>query len=94
MNDVSSVLGLSDRQVRNLLNEWVSAGWLEVIDSSHKSRAFRLPVNYRQFIGKITAVSICLFNHLVQCRAVFIRRVSTPWMPDYFSKETLCKPNP
>jgi AraC-like DNA-binding protein len=55
LNDVSSVLGLSDRQVRNLLNEWVSAGWLEVIDSSRKSRAFRLPVNYRQFVGSLSA---------------------------------------
>jgi len=54
-NDVSSVLGLSDRQVRNLLNEWVSAGWLEVSDSSRKSRAYRLPENYRQFVGSLSA---------------------------------------
>jgi Fic family protein len=54
-NDVSSVLGLSDRQVRNLLNEWVSAGWLEVSDSSRKSRAYRLSENYRQFVGSLSA---------------------------------------
>jgi len=54
-NDVSSVLGLSDRQVRNLLNEWVSAGWLEVSDSSRKSRSYRLPENYRQFVGSLSA---------------------------------------
>jgi len=54
-NDVSSVLGLSDRQVRNLLNEWVSAGWLEVSDSSCKSRAYCLPETYRQFVGSLSA---------------------------------------
>ena len=54
-NDVSRVLGLSERQVRNLLNEWVSAGWLEVSDSSRKSRSYRLAVNYRQFVGSLSA---------------------------------------
>jgi DNA-binding transcriptional regulator PaaX len=48
-------LGLSDRQVRNLLTEWVAAGWLEVSDVSRKARAYRLPEKYRQFIGNLSA---------------------------------------
>jgi Fic family protein len=29
--DVASILGLSERQVRNLLNEWTAAGWKSAI---------------------------------------------------------------
>jgi hypothetical protein len=50
-NDVANVLGLSDRQARNLLNDWVEAGWLEMSDRSRKTRAYRLSEKYRQFIG-------------------------------------------
>ena len=53
--DVSNVLGLSERQVRNLLNEWVSASWLEVSDPSRRSRAYRLPEKHRQLIGSLSA---------------------------------------
>lgn len=53
--DVAQVLGLSDRQVRNLLTEWVATGWLEVSDASRKARAYRLPEKYRQFIGNLSA---------------------------------------
>jgi Fic family protein len=53
--DVAQVLGLSDRQVRNLLTEWVAAGWLEVSDASRKAHAYRLPEKYRQFIGNLSA---------------------------------------
>jgi transposase len=49
--DVANIFGLSERQVRNLLNEWTAAGWLEVSDSSRKSRAYRLAAEYRPFIG-------------------------------------------
>lgn len=54
-SDVASVLGLSERQVRNLLKEWVEAGWLEVSDRSRKSRAYHLSAEYRQFVGNLSA---------------------------------------
>ena len=54
-NDVARVLGLSPRQGRDLLIEWVSAGWLEVADASRKSRAYRLSAIYRRFIGSLSA---------------------------------------
>jgi Fic family protein len=54
-NDVANVLGLSGRQARNLLNDWVEAGWLEVSDRSRKTRAYRLSEKYRQYIGNISA---------------------------------------
>jgi Fic family protein len=53
--DVSRLLGLSERQARNLLNTWVQDGWLEVSDRSRKSRAYRLADEYRQFIGNLSA---------------------------------------
>jgi len=53
-NDAARILGLSERQVRNLLNEWVAAGWLEVSNSSRKARAYRLKAEYRQFIGNLS----------------------------------------
>jgi predicted ArsR family transcriptional regulator len=54
-SDAARILGLSERQVRNLLNEWVTAGWLEVSNSSRKARAYRLKAEYRQFIGNLSA---------------------------------------
>ena len=40
---------------RDLLNEWGLAGQFEVSDSSCKSRAYRLPETYRQFVGSLSA---------------------------------------
>jgi predicted ArsR family transcriptional regulator len=54
-NDVANVLGLSQRQVRDLLAEWVNAGWLVVNDASRKSRAYSLSADYRRFIGDLSA---------------------------------------
>jgi Fic family protein len=54
-NDVARVLGLSPRQGRDLLIEWVNAGWLEVNDESRKSRAYQLSAIYRRFIGDLSA---------------------------------------
>jgi Fic family protein len=53
--DAAQALGLSERQVRNLLAEWCLAGWLQVSDPARKSRRYRLSAEYRQFIGNITA---------------------------------------
>jgi predicted ArsR family transcriptional regulator len=71
-NDVAHVLGLSDRQARNLLNDWVEAGWLEVSDRSRKARAYRLSENYRQLIGIITAIPMRSLNRAEQFRTVFV----------------------
>ncbi len=50
-NDVARLLGLSPRQSRQLLTQWLEAGWLEVSDASRKSRAYHLSAEYRRFIG-------------------------------------------
>ncbi len=50
-NDVARVLGLSPRQAREILNEWIEAGWLEVSDSARKTRKYRVSAEYRRFIG-------------------------------------------
>ncbi len=55
-NDVSKFLDLSARQVRDILSEWVSQGWLEVSDPARKTRRYRLSAEYRRFIGDISAV--------------------------------------
>ncbi|MBN2385584.1 MAG: Fic family protein [Anaerolineales bacterium] len=54
-NEVARILGLSPRQVRDLLAEWVNAGWLEIGDPARKSRRYRLSVEYRRFIGDLSA---------------------------------------
>jgi DNA-binding IclR family transcriptional regulator len=54
-NEVAHVLGLSPRQVRDLLNVWVEEGWLEVSDAARKTSRYRLSAEYRRFIGGITA---------------------------------------
>jgi len=54
-SDVAHVLGLSQRQVRNLLNAWVTDGWLEMSDAARKSRRYRLSAEYRQLIGHLSA---------------------------------------
>jgi len=49
------VQGLSPRQVRNLLNAWVTDGRLEMSNAARKSRRYRLSAEYRQFIGHLSA---------------------------------------
>jgi hypothetical protein len=53
--DVAGALGLSARMARNLLTEWVNAGWLEVANPSKRARAYSLSAVYRQYIGSLTA---------------------------------------
>jgi Fic family protein len=50
-NDVARILGLSPRQVRDLLAGWVEAGWLVIGDPARKSRRYQLSAEYRRFIG-------------------------------------------
>jgi Fic family protein len=54
-NDVAHHLGLSPRQVRDLLSEWAAQGWIEVSQAARKTRRYRLSADYRRFIGGITA---------------------------------------
>jgi Fic family protein len=53
--DVAHVLGLSPRMARELLRDWVEAGWLEIADPSRRARAYRLSASYRQFVGGSSA---------------------------------------
>ena len=55
--DVAKILGLSQRMARNLLRDWVEEGWLEMVDSSRRGRAYTLSAGYRQFIGNLTAIT-------------------------------------
>ena len=54
--DVADALGLSARMARNLLQEWVNAGWLQVANPSKRARAYSLSAGYRQYIGSLTAM--------------------------------------
>ena len=53
-NDAARILGLSPRQVRDLLAGWVEAGWLVIGDPARKSRRYRLSAEYRRFIGGLS----------------------------------------
>jgi Fic family protein len=56
-NDAARVLGLSPRQVRDLLNGWAEDGWLEISDTARKSRRYRLSAKYRRIIGALSAAN-------------------------------------
>lgn len=53
--EMARALGLSPRTVRDLVGDWLSAGWLVLTDPARKSRRYHLSAEYRQFIGGITA---------------------------------------
>jgi Fic family protein len=48
--DVAGILGVSQRQARELLTAWVQAGWLMVVDPSRRGRKYALAVEYRRFV--------------------------------------------
>jgi Fic family protein len=52
---VAESLGLSERMVRNLLQDWVTEGWLIVANPSRRKRAYQLSAIYRQYIGTLSA---------------------------------------
>lgn len=54
--DVAKLLGLSDRMARNLMLEWVEAGWLVVLEASRRSRSYGLSAIYRQSVGGLSAM--------------------------------------
>ena len=49
-SDVANLLGLSRRQARELLSQWVDQGWLEIADPSKRARKYRLQADYRKLI--------------------------------------------
>jgi hypothetical protein len=51
--DAARLLGLSVRQTRDLLTEWVGQGWIEISNAARKTRRYRLSAEYRRFIGGI-----------------------------------------
>ena len=50
-SDVANLLGISTRQARLLLSQWVVQGWLEIVDPSKRGRKYRLGEQYRVLLG-------------------------------------------
>ena len=49
-SDVANLLGISTRQARLLLSQWVAQGWLEVADPSKRGRKYRLTKDYQALL--------------------------------------------
>ncbi len=52
--DAAAPLGLSDRMMRILMQQWVKDGWLVVVNLSNRKRLYGLSAIYRQFVGNAT----------------------------------------
>lgn len=48
--DVANVLGISTRQARLLLSQWVQQGWIEITDPSRRGRKYQLTKSYRELV--------------------------------------------
>lgn len=48
--DVAGILGISQRQARELLAGWVKDGWLVVADPSKRARKYRLSDGHRRLV--------------------------------------------
>lgn len=46
-SDVANLLGISTRQARLLLSQWVTQGWLEIADPSRRGRKYELAEEYK-----------------------------------------------
>jgi Fic family protein len=49
-SDVANLLGVSTRQARLLLSQWVTKGWLEIADPSRRGRKYKLAGEYKRLI--------------------------------------------
>lgn len=49
-SDVANLLGVSTRQARFLLSQWVMQGWLEIADPSRRGRQYCLEDGYKKII--------------------------------------------
>jgi Fic family protein len=50
--DAARLLGISTRQTRELLSQWVKQGWLETSDPSRKGRKYRLSPEYKKILNQ------------------------------------------
>ena len=50
-SDVANLLGISTRQARLLLSQWVVQGWLEIADPSRRGRKYHLGKKYRDLVN-------------------------------------------
>ncbi len=48
--DVANILGISARQARLLLSQWVEQGWIEITDPSKRGRKYKLTKDYRKLV--------------------------------------------
>lgn len=51
-SDVANLLGISTRQARFLLSQWVVGGWLEIADPSRRGRKYQLAREYKKALQK------------------------------------------
>ncbi len=49
-SDVANLLGISTRQARELLTQWVRQGWLAVADPSRRGRRYQLASDYKKLL--------------------------------------------
>ena len=50
-SEAANLLGISDRQTRDLISGWVEDGWLIVADPSRKGRKYQLAEEYRALLA-------------------------------------------
>ncbi|MBC8507693.1 MAG: Fic family protein [Anaerolineales bacterium] len=50
-SDVANLLGISARQARDLLTDWVNQGWLEIADPSRRGRKYELAQEYKELLN-------------------------------------------
>lgn len=51
-SDVANLLGISTRQARELLSQWVDQGWLKMADPSRRGWKYKLADEYIRAIQK------------------------------------------
>ena len=51
-SDVANLLGISTRQSRELLSQWVDQGWLEIADPSRRGRKYCLAGAYQELVNR------------------------------------------
>jgi Fic family protein len=49
-SNVANLLGISVRQARDLLTDWVEQGWIQVVDPSRRGRKYRLADSYHELL--------------------------------------------
>jgi DNA-binding transcriptional regulator PaaX len=63
--DVSRLIGISTRQARELLSQWVRQGWLEVENPSNRARKYRLAEKYRKIAERQAGTPLHVKNALL-----------------------------